>query len=461
MPNRRCAWLEAFDGNANALVLSLAIHKRVASQFFPTSSPHRSSAAARLRARPSGRRSAVGRNDAGSTANVTDGPASALQRRLPMDRGCCDVGPWAKHAKAIAFLSKSECASLYESAARATLPLLSSGGGRTLEMILSEEQTGQLSEIFTPTVKRETDRLYGKDVASATFVHYTSAETALKIIREKRLWMRNATSMSDYREISHGHDTLVRIIGQNDRFNRLKAAVEECASGTYAQAIEMFDKNWADTLFNTFITSLSEHDVKRENQHGRLSMWRSFAVDKPRVALTFSIPKASKITERLSLIFAPVRYADDAQMADEFDAVIKNIEANKAMLCELDPKLLHGFLFTMLLLAAVTVKHPGFHEEREWRAIHGPYRWHSEIMEQYITVEPVFGVPQRIYKIPLDASAVPGVEDLEFSRIFERIIIGPSAYGSVMEDAFIRALLASGVKDAHSRVVISDIPIRP
>ncbi len=63
-------------------------------------------------------------------------------------------------------------------------------------------------------------------------------------------------------------------------------------------------------------------------------------------------------------------------------------------------------------------------------------------------------------QIPLDKTIDDAISDLDFSRVFHRLIIGPSQYGSAMEDAFIRELQSAGVKDAHQRVVRSDIPIR-
>ena len=41
------------------------------------------------------------------------------------------------------------------------------------------------------------------------FVHYTTADTAIKIIRSKEVWMRKATSMNDFMEIQHGLDCLI------------------------------------------------------------------------------------------------------------------------------------------------------------------------------------------------------------------------------------------------------------
>lgn len=47
----------------------------------------------------------------------------------------------------------------------------------------------QLESIFMPRATKHRQRLYaGGD--SARFVHYTSAEAALSIIKSKRVWMR-------------------------------------------------------------------------------------------------------------------------------------------------------------------------------------------------------------------------------------------------------------------------------
>ena len=68
----------------------------------------------------------------------------------------------------------------------------------------------RLDDIFRPHTRRQQDKAYerqnkSKDTAmngQLRFVHYTTARAALSIIKSKRMWMRNATCMSDYREVS-------------------------------------------------------------------------------------------------------------------------------------------------------------------------------------------------------------------------------------------------------------------
>jgi hypothetical protein len=70
------------------------------------------------------------------------------------------------------------------------------------------------------------------------------------------------------------------------------------------------------------------------------------------------------------------------------------------------------------------------------------------------STEPIGGVPQIIYKIPLDKS------ELDLASMFDRLIVGPSPYPWVMYEAFVDALTRAGVTDAGNRVRISEIPLR-
>ena len=115
-------------------------------------------------------------------------------------------------------------------------------------------------------------------------------------------------------------------------------------------------------------------------------------------------------------------------------------------------------LFYMLMTKAVCLKHKGFHEEREWRAFYAPNRNFSRLMES--STEVIGGIPQPIYKIPIDKTISPILSDLDLVKLFDRLIIGPSPYPWVMYQSFVAALTNVGVDDAGSKVIISDIPIR-
>lgn len=113
-----------------------------------------------------------------------------------------------------------------------------------------------------------------------------------------------------------------------------------------------------------------------------------------------------------------------------------------------------------MFLAGVTcLKHPGFMEEREWRAIHNPLLFPTNLIQP--STEILAGVPQVVYNLPMDRTLDPALDDLDFPKIFCRLIIGPTPYPVTIYDAFNEALAQAGVADAGGKIVSSDIPIRP
>lgn len=75
------------------------------------------------------------------------------------------------------------------------------------------------------------------------------------------------------------------------------------------------------------------------------------------------------------------------------------------------------------------------------------------------SVQPIGGVPQTIYSIPLDENA-HGFRDFDIAQMLDRLIIGPTQYSSAMAEAFTTALVEAGIPDGGNRVCVSGIPIR-
>jgi hypothetical protein len=320
------------------------------------------------------------------------------------------------------------------------------------------ELARRLGTIFTPHARRQIDAHYGESGAPARFVHYTSAENALKIIETKSLWMRNATCMSDYREVHHGYDILKEFFSVEANMNSFTAALDSCAPGAAKEAIGHFDKWWSDIRNSTYISSISEH-LSTEDAHGRLSMWRAFGNSTARVGIVVRVPFASGGGLALGIMFSPVAYLTKEQAHETIGRdVVKNIEANADFLKGMDRQAIINYVFTMLLAMVTCLKHEGFQEEREWRAIYSPNRLPSDLMLPITAV--VAGVPQLVYKIPLDAHVSPRLIDLDIATIFDRLIIGPSQYPLAMYEAFRIALTKAGVADVGNKIVASGIPIR-
>lgn len=139
----------------------------------------------------------------------------------------------------------------------------------------------KLETIFMPHSRKQREEAYRNQGKSITdkppirLIHYTSASAALSIIKSKCIWMRNATCMADYQEVQHGYSMLHSFFSDGAE-NTFIRALDACVPGVAKGAITAFNQWWNDIQFNTYITSISEHDAK-EDLHGRLSMWRALA----------------------------------------------------------------------------------------------------------------------------------------------------------------------------------------
>lgn len=323
----------------------------------------------------------------------------------------------------------------------------------------------QLEAIFAPHAHAQRITAYnnakefgnGADEQDLRMVHYTSAEAALKIIQTKRIWFRNTTCMSDYREVEHGFAILKNYFSDDSKMRAFTGALDEIAPGCAREAIDRFDKRWNHLRFNIYVISASEH-AKKENDHGRLSMWRAFGGGSARVALVLRIPKHSEAAMALNLFFSPVAYLTETEAHAELDKVTQNIASSSSFLRSVPKEMVTEYVFNTLLANVICLKHEGFQEEREWRAIYTPTLRESKLVASSTQVSE--GIPQLVYELPLDVTHDPILADLDFPLIFERLIIGPSQYPWAMFEAFVLALVTAGVSDPGKRISNSLIPIR-
>jgi hypothetical protein len=301
------------------------------------------------------------------------------------------------------------------------------------------ERLVRLQNIFMPFAAEQRLAHFAKmpNQTHARLIHYTTAEAALAIINSKSLWMRNTNLMSDYREVQYGLDMFRGFFGDPNSEKAFTEALENCSKDVGPEALEMFAKTWNDTRFNTYISCFSEHDDK-EDMHGRLSMWRAFGGGTGRVGIVLKIPWVSQVTIPLSLLFSPVAYLAEQSVKDVMQRVIENITQECVFLRSVGRDELVRTVFNMLMAGVVCLKHPGFLEEREWRAIYFPKRWPSSLMQSATTV--LGGIPQVVYKIPLDERVSERLADIDFARIFDRLIVGPTPFPWPMFDPFVDAL---------------------
>lgn len=305
--------------------------------------------------------------------------------------------------------------------------------------------------VFARTIaSRDAVRISGQ-----RFVHYTRAEVAVSIIQNRKVWMRNALVMNDFQEIAYGQMAFSHA-WNSEPGQRLQNAIASIDPTILQQFVMQMGNVTVELRHSTFLTSLSEHDAS-EDRLGRLSMWRAYGGENG-VALVLRNAPFVAVSDALGAYSAPVFYATPADIMAELGRLADGITAAAEVLRALPLEEWVRLLLQMFRFILLTTKHPGFHEEREWRIVHSPAWNPSTVLED--TCVMVGGVYQRVFTIPLESDPARGLTGASVPDILDRLILGPTRHPQVAYDAFVRLLLDAGVEDAQSRVVRSEIPLR-
>lgn len=306
----------------------------------------------------------------------------------------------------------------------------------------------KMTSIFLPHVEKAKDEFIRKN---CRFVHYTSAENAFKIIRGREVWMRNVRVMNDHSEVFHGIDQLANFFGKNKV--DYETVLSDISPSIFSDVVKIFDENSHNIWGNSFISCVSEHDVE-EDDFGRLSMWRAYGRGAVGVALVLNKDAFFCESDALNVAFCPVVYEKTNGINNLLFEIRDNIQKNIDFLTHIGRECVQKFLYHSLCILSLTIKHPGFKEEREWRVVY------IHDSESSYSTEIVSGVPQEVKKINLENIPEKGLVGLDLNNLIDRVIVGPTMYPSVIKNSFIKELKVAGVVNAEEKVIISDIPLR-
>ncbi len=288
------------------------------------------------------------------------------------------------------------------------------------------------------------------------FVQYTSAESAVEIIRKGEVWLRNSQCMNDFSEVHHGLDCLVKSYNTGDQGRLFKDILDEMYPGITDRLSSLFD-SWASSFkANTYLACVSEHPLE-ENEYGRLSMWRAYGGDRP-VAIVLNHEPFTNTTDAFKAYSHPVHYVNHEDFRKEFQSITARIRKNFGFIQGLGESRVTNNLFDLFKTTALCSKHPGFKEEREWRVVYTPEQETSQHIKT--SIETINAVPQEICKIPLKDIPDEGVVGLSVPEFIDRIIIGPNDQEEVMKKTFEKLLGEAGCERPEEKVFVSGIPLR-
>ncbi len=310
----------------------------------------------------------------------------------------------------------------------------------------------RLWQIFHPFAAAQQSAVLSNNTR---FVHYTRAEVAKNILKEREVWMRKSIGMNDFMEVQYGMACL-KAAYQSGAADKFKITLDELFKGLRPEIEKLFDDWTKHILLDTYFTCISEH-LPAEDITGRLSMWRAYGGTNG-VALVMKNGPFTTPSHALKAYASPVAYLSMEKFAIEFARIGNGMAASVDFLKQQGREEIKNRVFNMLRFAAVCTKHPGFAEEREWRVVYSPILAKSEHLIHDIQV--IQGAPQPIYKIPLKDIPEEGLNGIEIPALLDRIIIGPSKYPLAIWEAFRDLLAERGVENPHTKVFVSDIPLR-
>lgn len=305
------------------------------------------------------------------------------------------------------------------------------------------------------------DRKRTKDIAdrNGLLAHYTTADTAMKIIKGRSLWLRNAAVMNDFSEIEYGKSVMHPVL-KSELGARYCSALNAIKEDLADHVIRRHFEHREHARETVFTASLSEHEP--DDRLGRLSMWRAYGGPVAGVALLFHGWAADlEIEPSLDVGVSPVLYGDLDDFAREFEDAIGHLEANVDFLKGFDPEIISNAATHVLQLSMFSIKHPGFAEEREWRIIHRPYEFSSAMVMPFNVT--IGGIPQTVYELPFHnpgKGAEFNIPQLDLNAILAAVMLGPCAYPETVFRALRDEMAAAGIEEPEKRIIVSHIPLR-
>ncbi|MBI1328113.1 MAG: DUF2971 domain-containing protein [Alphaproteobacteria bacterium] len=295
------------------------------------------------------------------------------------------------------------------------------------------------------------------------FVHYTTAECATSIIRNKEIWMREASCMNDFMEVEHGLGCLRTAYNKKEADektfakNGLKLALDEIYPN-FSEEVQNFFNGWQSELkYGTYLSCFSEHK-NAEDINGRLSMWRAYG-GKNGVAIVIKNHAFLSAEDNSPIAASPVEYLNDENFSLRLNKIAENIRDEKIFLRGFNKQHLVGYIFNSLKYASICTKHPGFKEELEWRLLYTP-KIDGETRHIKKSVECINSTPQTVYRVPLKNNLFINLFNIEVPQLLDRVIIGPTEFPLAIKKAFVDILKNAGIREPEEKIYISDIPLR-
>jgi hypothetical protein len=178
----------------------------------------------------------------------------------------------------------------------------------------------KVQELFFPYATEKTRKMIAR---KGRFAHYTTAETATSILKNRQIWMRNAAVMNDFSEVQYGLECLSYAWKDNENGKKFQETMNSIHPGICEEMAARFDSWQPDFKSHTYLTCMSEHRDE-EDANGRLSMWRAYG-GRSGVALILNLDPFTVITDELAAYSSPVAYETKESFAKRLGEIAERL----------------------------------------------------------------------------------------------------------------------------------------
>ena len=288
-------------------------------------------------------------------------------------------------------------------------------------------------------------------------VHYTSAENAMNILSSMELWMRNVRTMNDYSEIEHGIEGMIKAFKKNTTEGAVtRERINNILPNLFEDAAEKFECWYPSLLDETYVACLSIH-LPKENETGRLSMWRGYGSG-TKAALIIQPEVFASTSDALAVFSDEVEYTKSGGLGSRIEKLIELFEDKKELIDNSSRDVLMNYLCHAMVLTALCTKHKGFDEEKEWRLFSSPFFGQSELVKTEIKT--ISGSPQKVKILKIKNYSSHGIVGADIKNLVDKVIVGPSEDAKIISESFVQKLKELNFENSEEKVIISSIPFR-
>jgi hypothetical protein len=271
--------------------------------------------------------------------------------------------------------------------------------------------------------------------------HYTTLEALLKILESGKMWASDLGFVNDPSELAYGLALVKKRVAE--RRKQSPGDGESTVLDVLEQAAEIraIQDTAGDSRFFAFSLT-GNGDL--------LSQWRGYAPKGDGASLSFLAVDLIAAAEAQNYLLVECRYSQE-QQNDLIDRLVDQARqaAIEAPQDDLERGLWNDLIMPGLLAILPMLKHEAFKEEKEWRAVFGP--WALSFPDTMFRARDRRIIPYLEFELPRDP-------DDENRLAVEHVVIGPGPHQELSAMA-VRGLLQR-IAGKRAKLALSQIPFR-